>query len=590
MSGESALGASALREDSRFLSRPMAFVRALWAEDRVVSRIACVFALVQVAGSLWDLPGNHGWENDGIAPLGLFSGLASSLAPGSANRYPLLHYVISLVAAIPALLLVPILSPSWAKRDLSATATSSVVMTGVSIGVKLVSIAMSTLTLLLLARYARRTSGDRAAVWTALFFTVNLSLSYYGRVSNLDGPYLFWSALALDRLAYLRVLPSASNYRLLGVFAAAAMATKDQAYSVVFPLLAVAAWQHRRGALQMAGGFFGAYVVLSGALINPTGFVARIRLLTGPNSQDWQVYEAGWSGFRRNVLDLAASVPAWWWPLPVLVLALLGLGWAIHAARRQGRIDALVPSIMAVGSLALFTLVVRRAEHRFLLPSALAATYYAGLGASALGSWSLRRNVAFMAVRGILLLSFASAALPCVALLFTQWGDTRRAVAAWLSAQPAGTTVETYGLPVYQPHFESDARYAVWRLQPSTTKPWAVLPGVSQREGRYQELTLRRPDVVVVTEGFASRYLGRPLLPGQRLSTHEQRALADGDAVSFFRQITQGGWPGYRVALGAEPTLPHWLAALGFTPVQVHGSTGLRSWLLVREDFSAGVP
>ena len=41
--------------------------------------------------------------------------------------------------------------------------------------------------------------------------------------------------------------------------------------------------------------------------------------------------------------------------------------------------------------------------------------------------------------------------------------------------------------------------------------------------------------------------------------------------------------PGYGLSFVAEPTLPEWAIALGAEPAQVHGSTGRRVWVLVRE-------
>jgi hypothetical protein len=45
------------------------------------------------------------------------------------------------------------------------------------------------------------------------------------------------------------------------------------------------------------------------------------------------------------------------------------------------RLAPLMPLLMALSSVVLFTLVAKRAEHRFLLPAAFLATYYAGAGA-----------------------------------------------------------------------------------------------------------------------------------------------------------------------------------------------------------------
>jgi hypothetical protein len=238
---------------------------------------------------------------------------------------------------------------------------------------------------------------------------------------------------------------------------------------------------------------------------------------------------------------------------------------------------------MGLGSLCLFTQVVRRTDHRFILPLAFAFSYYVGAGASAIEAAARGRSRT--AVRCGLVGLALGCALPCLALLTTQWSDGRRDVVAWLAEQPKGTHVETYGLPVYQPHFEvgADAPYRVTRLQPLTGDPWAPIRGIESVRDRYANVGQRGPDVLVVPEGFAMRYFARELTPGQRLSVQEQRAQADGDAVDFMRRAVRGDLPGYRLALMAESRLPAPLAALGLTPIQIHGSTGLRTWVLLRE-------
>ncbi|HYW87629.1 MAG TPA: hypothetical protein VFB50_07660 [Chloroflexota bacterium] len=570
------------------------FVRALAAEDQVVTRIALVLALVQSFACLWDLPG-HSWENDGIAPGGVFDGLIDNLVPGSASRYPLLHFVISLVASLPALLLIPVLSPSLSGEHLVATATSVGVMTGVAVCVKLVTIAMSSLTLLLIARYARNTFDVRAGRWTALFFMVNLSLSYYGRVSNLDAPYLMWVALGLDRWISLDSQPARAavrDYRILGVFCALAIATKDQAYATVLPLLLVPALRkpsrgHTGGLVQMVIGFVGAYVVASGAVFNPTGFVARIRLLTGPNSQDWRWYDDTVLGLRQNIHDLVLQLPAWWWPLPVLMVCAIGLVAAGVRALRSRSLAPLMPFFMALSTVVLFTLVVKRAEHRFLLPAAFLATYYAGVGAAVLlriARGALRER----AIEAGLAACVVAAALHCAALIATQWSDGRRAVSAWLARQPRGTLVETYGWSVYQPHFDTSpgAPYRVMRLEPPGHRPWDALPGVPSVHGLYHDVKARGPDVLVVAESFAQPYLSRALPPGFRF-VQEAKAQQDVDAVTFFSAALRDQLPGYHLCWTAAPALPRVLRAMGLEPVRIHGSTGTFTWVLTRNGFHA---
>ena len=570
------------------------FVRTLAAEDQVVTRIALVLALVQSFACLWDLPG-HGWENDGIAPDGLFDGITDNLVPGSASRYPLLHFAISLVASLPALLLIPVLSPSLSGEHLVATATSVAVMTGVAICVKLVTIVMSSLALLLIARYARNTWDVRAGRWTALFFTVNLSLAYYGRVSNLDGPYLMWAALGLDRWLSLSRQPVAAavrDYRLLGVFCALAIATKDQAYAMVFPLLLTPALStpslgHINRLVQMVIGFLGAYVVGSGAVFNPIGFVARIRLMTGANSQDWKWYDDSVFGLRQNVHDLVAMLPESWWPLPVLMVCAIGLVAAGVRAMHSRRLAPLMPLLMALSSVALFTLVVKRAEHRFLLPAAFLATYYAGAGAAALLRIA-RGALTERAIQASLAVCVVAAALHCAALIATQWSDGRRAVSAWLARQSPGTRVETYGWSGYQPHFDTStgAPYRVTRLQPPDQRPWGALPGVPSVHGFYRDVNARGPDVLIVAESFAQRFISRAMPPGYRL-VQEARAQHDVDAVAFFRAALHDQLPGYHLCWIAAPALPPVLRAIGLEPVRIHGSTGTLTWVLTRNGFHA---
>jgi len=572
----------------------LSFVRTLAAEDEVVTRIALVLVLVQSFACLWDLPG-YGWETDGIAPDGVFDGITDNLVPGSASRYPLLHFVISLIASLPALLLIPVLSPSLSGAHLVATATSVAVMTGVAICVKLVTIVMSALALLLIARYTRNTLGVRAGRWTALFFTVNLSLAYYGRVSNLDEPYLMWVALGLDRWLSLDRQPAPAavrDYRLLGVFCALAIATKDQAYATVLPLLLMPALRRplrgrTHGPVQMVIGFVGTYVVASGAVFNPTGFVARIRLLTGPNSQDWKWYDDSMLGLRQNVHDLVSQLPEWWWPLPVLLVCAIGLVAAGVRAMRSRGLAPLMPLLMGLSSVVLFTLVVKRAEHRFLLPAAFMATYYAGAGAAALlriarGAWTER------AIEAGLAACVVAAALNCAALIVTQWSDGRRAVSAWLARQPPGTVVETYGLSGYQPHFDTSpaARYRVARLQPPDRRPWGALPGVPSVRGLYGDVNARGPDVLIIAESFAQRYVPRALPRGYRL-VQEVRAQQDLDAVAFFSAALRDQLPGYHLCWTAAPALPRALTAMGLQPVRIHGSTGTLTWVLTRNGFRA---
>ena len=141
---------------------------------------------------------------------------------------------------------------------------------------------------------------------------MNFGLTYYGQVSNLDVPYLFWGCLAL--LWCMRVVVEQRPRRFwpAALFAAAAIATKDQAYALFLlglpALLSVLVradpWPrtHGRqiGLVVMPASSVSLFLLLlvDGAITNPSGFTRRIAFLAGPASQDYADYLhgplAGW--------------------------------------------------------------------------------------------------------------------------------------------------------------------------------------------------------------------------------------------------------------------------------------------------------
>ena len=70
-------------------------------------------------------------------------------------------------------------------------------MTFFAVVARLVSAAMSVGTVYLIGKMAEIIGGRRAGLFAAAVCALNAALTYYGQVTNLDGPYLFWSALSL---------------------------------------------------------------------------------------------------------------------------------------------------------------------------------------------------------------------------------------------------------------------------------------------------------------------------------------------------------------------------------------------------------
>lgn len=570
----------------------------LWSEDVWVARVLAVFVLSQLAVAWWDLPSTFGWECDGIAPRDLFGGLAYNLTPGRGHRYPLLHYVIVAVFSSPVLLWGAARADAWDAASLKEAMLTTEVMTGVSVAAKLIAIAMTALTVLTLARITRRIASPSAARWTALYAVTSLSLAYYGRVSNVDAPYLMWTVLALDRLLSIGERGARWDYVWFAVLASAAVATKAQAYAsfvlvapmylVVLPLLRRGPTAPRKHFFELARAFgLGvlAYGLMSGGLFNPTGFVTRVRMLTGPNSQDWRMYPRTAEGVLQNLWDIATRQPDAWWPWPMTALCWVGVAMALVGASGSGlrsRVWRMLPLLAAVSFLATFTLVAARNEERFLLPAGVLLAVYGGIACDkivAFASSKSTRSWTPRAAKAALGLIVFLGGIHAFRLHLTQWFDARYSVEHWLSGLPAGSVVETYGLIVYQPRYDTrhGSPYRVQRVAPSSTEGRNPLPGATELRGRYADVAGRKPDVIVVPDGFANRF--RPCSGDARGFGSDAR---DEESRDFFCSAMADSLPGYRLAFVAEPAVPAWLRRLGLEPLELHGSVGSRQWILVR--------
>jgi hypothetical protein len=574
----------------------------LFREDRTVTWIVVVFALSQLVAIGWDLPGSYGWENDGIAPRDFFAGIAINLTPGRGHRYPMFHNLLIGVLSIPILLPAALSAESWTLPALMEQILTVPTMTGVSLVAKLVGVLMACVALLVIARIARRTVNAEAGRWAAVWAATCLAFAYYGRVSNLDGPYLMWTALAIDRLLSVSETRKRRDYMLFGVLAGAAVATKDQAYAglvlpgLIYVLLLPlrndqpfgprAAHYKNTMFATLAGAL--SLGALAGGLFNPTGFMSRLRELTGGASQDWMSYARTPEGLFRNIVDIAMGQETYYWPWLVVALCWVGVGIVVARPGGEGirsRTFRLLPLTAGISSLLFFTLVVARCEHRFVLPMGFWLAYYGGVASAAV--------LARVAGKGPVLLRGVQVALGLLVLWaaghsfevqLTQRGDARHEVHTFLASLPEGTLVETYGWLVHLPHFDV-SESSPYRLQRVSRRPIETrnpLVGAKELDEPYGDVQTRRPDVLVVPESTAREFIPRPLRAGMAVAAVGERFQSDTDAQAFFRAVLSDSLDGYEVVFIAEPQLPTWAKALGAQPVQVHASVGNHQWILRR--------
>jgi hypothetical protein len=164
------------------------------------------------------------------------------------------------------------------------------------------------------------------------------------------------------------------------------------------------------------------------------------------------------------------------------------------------------------------------------------------------------------------------AALRGIGLVVTQWGDARHEVTAYLAGLPQGSQVETYGGVTYQPHYAAPpaAPYRVRRVGPEPVRRRDPLVPGEEVVGRFGDPISPPADVLVITEGFAGRFLrGRPAAEGE-------------EARRYFVAALDGRLPGYELVGEFRPRVPDCLRAWGMAPMEIHGSTGQRAWVLRR--------
>jgi Dolichyl-phosphate-mannose-protein mannosyltransferase len=432
-------------------------------------------------GLRWGLPSEFGWAPDEVLPAEVDAAVAQRFAHGWHGKYPPLHFALLAAASAPARLAGHL--AGWdAARVHDARMTSG----------RVLSLALSLGVLLVVYRCGREAGDARSGVLAAALLALSVPFPYYAKTANLDVPYLFWFALSV--LFFLRALRRgrAADFGFFALAAAAAVATKDQAfalYVLTVPFLVweivrrrraegpnSSVWADRRLALLLVGGAI-AFAVLGGALFNPGGWIAHVRLIAGPASTAFRMFDQGLSGHIALLAQTARHL-AFVMGGPSLLAALAGLVFAWQdRAHQRALLATLVP---AVSYVAFFPLVVLYVYDRFLLPVALVLALFGGLAlarATRARSWAAKAAVA-----GVLALSLARAA--SVDILMAR--DSRYAVEDWLRREVGpGPLVAAVGPLEYLPRLDG----LHWRrLGPAAVR----LAQVS-------------PDVVVVNADYARR-------------------------------------------------------------------------------------
>ena len=423
--------------------------------------LAAVLALAATLagwGLTWGLPAEYGWAPDEVLPADVDAAVERRFASGWHSKYPPLHFAVLAAATTPARLV--------GGHDARMVAG------------RVVSLVMGLGAVIALHAATRRLAGPRAALLAAFLFATSVPFVYYAKTANLDVPYVFWFSLAFLAWVRFREGGRLGDGAAFALAAAAAVATKDQAFALfVLPGLLLLRWAPAARVAAVSALGLLALLLLDNVLFNAAGFAAHLRLITGPASRDFRMFPATPAGEVRLFAETARHLAfALGWP--GLVAAAAGVA---AAFRSRPRPHALLATLaFPVSYLLFFLAVVGYVYDRFLLPVVLVLSPFAGLALDR--AWSARRRLGPLLAAAVLGVSLVRAV--GVDLLLVR--DARYAAEDWLRRE-AGTKslVAAVGPLEYLPRLQG----LRWRrLGPAAARIQAV-----------------RPDFVVVNADYAAR-------------------------------------------------------------------------------------
>jgi 4-amino-4-deoxy-L-arabinose transferase-like glycosyltransferase len=374
----------------------------------------------------------RGWAPDEVMPRDVYFAGARRFTGGWYHQYPPLpFYLLSLVNAPFTTL----------ERFARLSFGDPVVYQLVHLVDRGVVLAFAVLTCIAMPLVAARTAGPRAAALAPYCLMGVPIVAFYSKTTNVDAIYAFWVVVAA--LAFVRAVTSrtAASHAWLGMAAAAAVASKDQAYGF-FPgaafVLLWMAWRqapgrsHERIARTLTDRplwtglltFAALYSLLLGIWWNPVGVREHFNVITGQASTPFRMFPRTVAGTAElagtTLMLLGLSVG------PVVALAaILGIG--VSASERQSR-PALLLAAMPLGYFVTFLGVVGYVYDRFLLAAVPFVVLLAVRGIE----WALEhvRNTSWQGAARALIL--AACLYPAVATNARLAWDSRFGVESWM--------------------------------------------------------------------------------------------------------------------------------------------------------------
>jgi len=406
----------------------------VWRELRWILAGSLVLTLL---GIWWGLP--EVWVPIELTPTAVADGWSRHYSHGWFDAYPPFHYYVLTAAISPVLTL-----REFAGVDLNTVA----VYTTAILILRLVSAAASTGVVAAACLAGSRAFGRRAGLLASAAFALTTPFLYYAKTANVDVPYLFWFAVSI--VFYLRMLDSLRlpDFILFAGAATLAVCTKDQAYGLylLVPVVVVERmWRVNRedgrpwpflrvfADLRIVAAVVTAAVLFAAShnfLFNFGGFVAHVRLIVGPASESYRVFESNaagrWALFRLTIYLIRVSTG---WPLFLVGTAGTALALMSPGVRRVS-----IWLIAPVVSYYLgFINVILYNYDRFVLPVCFVLAIFGGFAIDAVLTRSRGSRWVLAVVAASFVYTFFYASTVDVLMV----GDSRYEVRRWMTANIA---------------------------------------------------------------------------------------------------------------------------------------------------------
>jgi 4-amino-4-deoxy-L-arabinose transferase-like glycosyltransferase len=421
----------------------------------------------------WGLPnGIYDWSNDSVAPLEPLAYAKRTLfrEPWT-SKYPPFHFMVLAVAYSPYVVYLYLTGGLTKPTDTYpyGFANPELSLMTLTLIARLVSAAMGVGLVVVTYLTVKRLYGARSGLIAGLLVATSYPFIHYAHNANIDVPQLFWTSLALYSFVGLIQTYQRKYYILLGIFAAAAIGTKNSIYALFVGMTAVVLVFHvvhlRRstppaGWLTAAANrhlLYGVAAFVLGLVIvfnlpwNWQGFEDHVQLHLRRSVSGSRLIRASSSAVGGE-LALMATCARLIYEANVAPLFLLLVAGLVYGLVRS---PAMAWSLVAiVAAYYMLFLRLHGTHHlRYVLPVYLLLTWLAAkLAGDTLGGGRLRRGMAM----AVLTLVFGYGVLQglSVGLLYTR--DPRYAVEAWMRQHlPPGAKVlgvaPDYTLPRFPP-------------------------------------------------------------------------------------------------------------------------------------------